>query len=638
MNKNTIVERVADFLKEYPPFNLISPKELTHIASQVEVFYLPKMETLFKAEQVTKAFFYVVQQGAISLYTEEQSLLVDVCQPGDLLGLRPLFADNKYALKAIAQKDSLVYAVPIASFKPVLTNNFKALHYLLEVFAANSKRPNESISDKEKLPEARVFEESDALKLSYFQHISYTKHPVTAPPDEKIKEVALLMRKHKISSVIIVQNELPIGIVTDKDLRNKVATGEVSLSEETKQIMSSPVVCSEGSVNVAELQLLMLKNNIGHVCITEDGSPRTKLLGIMSEHDIIAAQANNPVALLKRVMRSKDVNELNHIRFRLGLLIESFLSAKLPLAYLMKVAGEINSSLTKRCVELAKAELGEAPCSFAWMNLGSQGRGEQLLLTDQDNALVFEEVGEDEKDGVQAYFLDLAELVTKYMNQIGYDFCPAAMMASNPKWCLSLNQWKQQFTSWIKKPSEERIMMCTIFFDFQFIEGDQKLTQSLNQHIYKMLSGDQSFFAHLGLNAIKNPPPLGIFKQILVEEEGRKKGLFDVKSRALMPLVDAARILLLSKQNTTLNNTAERFLFLAKDEPQNADLFERCAQSFLLFSKHRTQAGINEQDSGRFVDLEKMSKQERVALKNAFQPISEIQSVLKNRFKLTYFT
>ncbi len=580
----------------------------------------------------------MVQQGSIQLTAKDKKTLVDVCEEGDLLGLRPLFADNKYALQAKAKKDCMMYAIPIEIFKPLLKENFKVLQFLLEIFAANAKNPKESIEAESQLPESRVYEETDALKLSYFQLISYTKNVITVTQEVAIQEVAQLMKTHHISSVIIAENNIPMGIVTDKDMRNKVATGEVDIQTPVKNIMSSPVVCSEANVHIASIQLLMLKHNIGHVAITEEGTPDSKLLGIISEHDIIAAQANNPVALLRRALRSKDVNELNHIRFRLGLLIESFLNAQLAIEYLMKVAGEINMALTQKSIFLAIEEIGQPPCGFAWMNLGSQGRTEQLLLTDQDNALVYENVSTEKEDQVKKYFLKLAEKVTQSLHQIGYDFCPADMMASNPKWCMSLGDWKKQFSNWITQPTEKSIMMCSIFFDFQRVYGQQGLTQSLNQHIYKELQGNQRFFAYLGVDALRNPPPLGLFKQFLVEDEEKNKGLFDLKSRALMPLVDAARILCLSMKNTKINNTHERYLMLAKKEPQNAELFEKCAQSFLLFSKHRTIEGINEQNSGRFIHLENLSKQQKIALKNAFQPISEIQSVLKNRFKLTYFT
>jgi len=637
MSKNTIVERVADFLKQYPPFNLLSEQELVKIAHEVEVFYLPKNEVLFEINQATKAFFYIVQQGAINLYTKEKNTLVDVCEVGDLLGLRPLFAENKYALQAKSQKDCMIYAIPIEVFKPILKENFKVLQFLLEIFAANAKHPKETLQAESQLPESRVYEETDALKLSYFQLISFTKNPVHVNEETSIQEVAKLMKKHHISSVIVTENNYPRGIVTDKDMRNKVATGEIDIQIPVKKIMSSPVVCSVSKVQIATIQLLMLKHNIGHVCITEDGTPQSILLGIISEHDLIAAQANNPVALLRRALRSKDVNELNHIRFRLGLLIESFLNAQLPIEYLMKVAGEINAAITQKCIELTIKEIGKPPCKFAWMNLGSQGRTEQLLLTDQDNALVYEDIALPKED-VKSYFLKLAEKVTQSLNQIGYDFCPAEMMASNPKWCLSLSEWKKQFSNWITNPSEKSIMMCSIFFDFQRVFGEKDLTQTLNKHIYKELEGNQRFFAYLGVDALRNPPPLGIFKQFLLEDHEKEKDLFDLKSRAIMPLVDAARILCLAEKNTQINNTQERFLMLAKKEPQNATLFEKCATSFLLFSKHRTIEGIDEQNSGRYLHLEKLSKQEKIALKNAFQPIAEIQSVLKNRFKLTYFT
>jgi CBS domain-containing protein len=228
-------------------------------------------------------------------------------------------------------------------------------------------------------------------------------------------------------------------------------------------------------------------------------------------------------------------------------------------------------------------------------------------------------------------------MVSEALNDMGYVFCPAEMMASNPKYCLSLQQWKVQFTKWIDQSSTQNIMMCSIFFDFAKIYGEQNLVTQVSHHIYSKLKNNQRFFAYLGEDAIKNPPPLGFFRQFIIEDDGEHKDEFDIKARAIQPLVDAARVLILAAGIEGKNNTVDRYEQLIALEPQNEVIFAGCIKSFHVLSKFRALEGFQQDTSGRYIELAKLSKSDKMKLKRAFKPIQEVQSMLKNRFKLSYF-
>jgi CBS domain-containing protein len=277
------------------------------------------------------------------------------------------------------------------------------------------------------------------------------------------------------------------------------------------------------------------------------------------------------------------------------------------------------------------------PVAFSWMSIGSQGRKEQLLFTDQDNAIVFQDVQKENYPETHAYFLELAKLVTKSLNKIGFEYCEADMMASNIEWCKSITEWKLQFENWILNPDEKAILLASIFFDYNCVYGDETLVDELSNSIYKTLSKTSLFFKFLGRDALKNPPPLGFFKQFLVEESGEQKDLFNIKSRALMPLIDAARLLILSNNVKGINNTSERFQKLAEIEPNNKELYESCAYAFKALLKFKTKQGLLHNNSGKFIELETLTKEEKLKLRRCFKPIQEIQETLKMRFDLKNF-
>jgi CBS domain-containing protein len=638
--KNSIAERIADFLKNFPPFSSLSFAELVAIANEIQVLHLEKNKVLFKVGDQTHSFFYIVKDGAIglSVTSDVDEALIDKCDEGDILGLRPFFAKDNYLMTAKAREESLVYAIPIEIFKPYVSKNQYVLSFLLESFASNTRNPYDK-ENKGKLISENVIYDDQNSEIQFFQPISYTKNPITTTRKDLVKNVAQLMTKRKIGSVIIEENQLPLGIVTDKDLRSKIATGLFSIDITVDQIMSAPVITVPENISIAETQMMMLKHNIGHLCVTEDGSNKSPIIGIISEHDVVVAQANNPGVLLKQTKRSTRSKELKVVREKLTDLIQNSLDKNIPIQHISNIAGELNNAITKRAVELAIEKMDAAPpTQFAWLSIGSQGRKEQLLITDQDNALVFDDVEDENYDSTKKYFLELADKVTKTLNKIGFEFCPAEMMASNPMWCKSLSDWNNQFNTWINTPGEKGILMCSIFFDYDVAFGDERLVDLMTDNIFKQLKNNELFYAYLGTDALRNPPPLGFFRQFLVENDGEHKDAFDIKSRALMPLIDAARLLTLSLDVKGIQNTYNRYKKLAEIEPQNAELFDNCAEAFSILSRFRTEEGLQNNSTGRYLNLNELSKTDKVKLKYAFQPIREVQEVIKNRFQLTYFT
>lgn len=638
--KNPIAERITDFLKQYPPFSSLDYTTLLDISKSCQVLYLEKNQTLFKINDPTHTFFYVVASGAIglSVTSDTDDVLIDKCDEGDILGLRPFFAKNNYLMTAKAREESIVYAIPIETFKPYVATNPDVLSFLLESFASNTRNPYDK-SHKGKLISENVIYNDQNAEIQYYQPIKYTENPITASPTDIVKFVAQTMASSKIGSMIIHENRKPIGIVTDKDLRSKIATGLYSIDVTIDKIMSSPVITVADNLSIAEAQIMMLKHNVSHLCVTKDGTNDSEITGIITEHDIVVAQANNPGVLLKQSKRAQKSADLKDVREKLTELIQHSLDKNVPINHITSIVGEINLAITKRAIKLAIEKIGTPPpAQFAWMNIGSQGRKEQLLLTDQDNAIVFEDVPEEKYDDVKKYFLELAEKVTKTLNKVGYEYCPAEMMASNPLWCKSVSDWKQQFKGWITAPGEKGILMCTIFFDYDFVYGNEDLVDAISNTIHEETKDNQLFFAYLGADALKNPPPLGFFRQFLVESDGEHKDTFDLKGRALMPLIDAARILSLSKGIKNISNTISRYSKLAELEPQNAPVYEACADAFAELLKFRTEEGLKNENDGRYLNLSELSKLDKVKLKNDFQPINDIQEVIKNRFQLTYFT
>ena len=637
---NTIAEHIADFLKKYPPFDHLNFQELSEIATSIRVMNLEKHKILFQINDALHDSFYVVASGVVNLsvIADAEETLLNKCVEGDIFGLRPFFAKNNYMMTAKAREESIIYAIPIAVFRPFVANNSEVLDFLLQSFATNTSNPNDKENFRGKLISDNVYYSNQQSEIQYFQLLAYNNSPVKVDETKSIQEVAQQMTDSLTTGAIIAKDNFPVGIVTNTDMCSKIATGRFSINTAIDKIMSSPVVTVVENISLAEAQLIMLKNNVTHLCVTKDGSDKSEIKGIISEHDLIVAQANNPGVLIKEIKRSQSAKDLKSIRDRLTTLIQKSIHKNVSIANINNIASEINLAIIKRSVELSILDLGSPPVRFAWLSIGSQGRKEQLLPTDQDSILIFEDVTADKYRDVKDYFLKLGKRTTAILEKVGYEFCPNGHMGSNMLWCKSLTDWVKQYDNWMNTPGENSNEISSIFFDFEIAFGEQKIEEAMENVIFNNAKNNVLFFDFLGNDALRKNAPLSFFKKFNVEEEGVNKDKFDIKTRALMPLIDGARLFSLSHNIRGVNNTYMRFKQLAIVDPRNAEIYLNCAEAFLILSKFRTLEGLKNDNSGQFINLQELSKIDKENLKNALAPMRELEELIKTKFQLTQFS
>ena len=632
--KNTISHRVADFLKNFPPFSFLHQKDIETLSEQISIIYKEKDSIVFSENEETHNCFYVVHKGAVTLRNSQENDILDRCDEGDIFGLRPLIANENYKMEARTYEESILYAIPINIFKPYALENRAVGNFLIESFASNTRNPYSKSHSGKLYGETTDMESLDIDKnLLDIQPVKYSKKLITCFSTTTAKEIAEIMIKKNVGAILVIEDKLPIGIITDKDLRNKIVTGEFPITTKADLIMTKPVITYPKRMTVTQAQMAMMKSNISHLCITKDGTANSKAVGILSKHDLMVELGNNPAVLIKAIKRAKKAKQIKPIRANIMQLLQGYLDQNIPMTLTSKIITELNDVCIKQVITIALKKMKTPPpVKFAWLALGSQGRSEQLLHTDQDNALVYEDVSEELKEATKSYFLELATHVNKGLFEIGYDYCPAEMMASNPKWCLSLGEWKSLVHHWITNPGKNEVLLSFIFFDYSLSFGDRELVNNLSDFIFENIKANPVFYIHLVSGALQSPSPTGFFRQLLVEQDGAHKDFFDIKRRALMPLTDAARVLILSHSVKSISNTPERFEKLAELEPHNRELYLACSYSYKALLKFRTEQGLLHHDSGQFIALESLSKLEKIKLKRTFKTIKELQELITIRF------
>lgn len=636
--KNTFAENIVDFLQQYDPFKTVAYSDLLEIASQSEIIYLEKSKRLFKINDELHKNFYIVNSGIIHLtkIVDAQETLVSKCYVGSIFGLRPFFAKNNYSLNSIANEDAIVYAIPIVLFKPLLAKYAVVMDYFLESFTEQSKSTAENYQNLKAISEAGS--ESELTDFSYFQELDYDKNPLLVPTHISISTVAKKMVDINKSYAIVTNNARINGLITDADFRKKIAFGNINLDADCTTIMQQNVTIVEESISVAEAQLLLLKNDTDYLCVTEDGTENTRVKGMISERDIIKSQSNNPGVLIDEIRNAKDFEELKYIHSKYLFVIQNSFTKNIPIFHINNTAGGILHSIIQQCIKLCIEKIGSPPARFVWLALGSQARKEQLVLSDQDNMIIYEDVAAEKHRDVKFYFVQLAKLVISNMEILGYKPCPYEHLASNIKWCKSLSDFTAIYTNCIKSPGENMSDFSGIFFDFEYIYGETKIKDSLEIAIHQSLANNKIFFDYVGNQLLKSPPPLTFFKKFAVEETGIHKDLFNLKQKGLQFYIDAARIFALSHNLKGVNNTFLRFKQMAISDAKNAEKYLDFAENYIKLQEFRTKEGILNDNDGAFIDTNKLSKIDKEELKKAVADIDNIIDLIKDKYKLTRFS
>ncbi|RZS95657.1 DUF294 nucleotidyltransferase-like domain-containing protein [Cecembia calidifontis] len=644
---NVIVNRVKEFLKRYPPFSFLSEDSLEQVAKEVEVRYFSENELLFEQGDPAQQYFFVLKEGSVLLTEKKdgQEEIVEVCDEGDVFGVLALLGKRPYLLNARVKEESLVYAIPVAVFEKILHENSRVGLYFAAGFASGQVvvRTDLSQSQKARTTFKEISRDSGLLIFTGQSDLNYSSDVLTCPQHTLIRDAVAAMAEKGVGSIVIVnEKDHPLGIITDKDLRNRLIARNKSYDTPVEELMTTPVITKRKDAAFSELYLTMIKNRLHHLIFTEDGSSDSPITGILSDHDILLSQGNSPAVLINALMNTWEIHEMAKIRDRAEKLLAYYLENEVSIEFVASIISEINDIIIRRAVEMAKKKHDPdfpeiSKVKFCFLSLGSEGREEQLLRTDLDNAIVFENVPLSKVEETKEYMLLIAQQVIEILLACGFKPCPADIMANNPKYCQPLSTWKAMFSDWIHSPNQQALMNATIFFDYRAIIGNKVLAEELTEHIYNEIAGKSIFLNFLAKNALLNPPPLGFFRNFIVEKSGEQKDKFDIKLRAMMPLADIARLLVLSHRVVGINNTFKRFEKLADLEPNYRELMLEAGKAYEILMRMRAIEGLNSGSSGRYIQPEKLGKLQRQLLKNAFAPIDELQKIIQVRFQLGYF-
>lgn len=622
-----LIEDVISFLKNAPPFQFLDEDELKGIASTLTMEFYPKNTLILRQGDKNIDALRIIKKGAVKVFIKNASneeIVVDYRGEGDNFGLWSIVSNEGQKTNVVATEDTICYLLNNNEVLRLLDKNAVFTEYFLKSHLAKYI----DRAYREMRSKSLFYGGSDRLLFTTRIEDIVSRGAITAKEDILIQEAAQIMAKNKISSLIIVdEKSIPVGIVTDRDLREKVVAKGRDVNDLVSTIMSLPLIRVDANDYCFEAVLKMIKHNIHHILVIKNG----ELQGVITNHDLMLLQGTSPLSFAKDIESQQTIEGLVPVSKKINLIVGLLLKDGAKASNITKIITELNDRLVRKILEIAEKKYGRPPTPFCWIVFGSEGRKEQTFKTDQDNAIIYAEYSED----ARKYFADFALFVRDNLIKCGFPLCPADYMATNPKWCQPLSAWKKYFDNWITSPTPNSILQSLIFFDFRPLGGDFSLTDELRTHLAQTTKGQDNFFAEMADIITKNRPPLSILKKVIVEKSGEHKNELNLKIRGIAPIVDIARIFAI-ESGISETSTIERIRLLKDDFPIIKKYASALEEAFEFISLLRIYNQLDQIEKGEQVDNyinpDKLSMIKKKTLKESFNLIAEVQEAVIKRY------
>lgn len=605
------------------PFNQLPANELELLANELRSDTYPIGEVLIKAGEVP-ACLYLVVKGIVSevdgdpakLYADNATSvdnrewrLIAMYAAEDAFDPQGLLGEGSQH-HFIVSEDAHCLLLPRPAF-------LRTVHNYPSLAGFYQQKISQQLA---LLGAASGNHDLSAFTLAKIRD-AYIHQPVYVDAASTIHQTALAMKAHKTNSVL-VQNGEELGIVTATDLREAAIIQRRSVDEPVGALATYELIEMAPSDFLFNALLRMTHHSINRLVIREG---RT-LHGILEQIDLLSYLSNHSHLVALQIERAQSREQLKRAGQDLVNVIRDLQAKGIKIRYIMQLVSELNKKLLRKLFDmLAPAELVADSCLLV---LGSEGRQEQVLKTDQDNALIL-------RDGVE--FPDLERVtaaITECLIDFGYPRCPGNIMVSNPYWAKSVADFKEELFQWIVRPTAESFLQFAIFFDALAVAGDDNLLRHVKDHMYRLLGDHRAFYAQFAKATVAFETPLGIFTNFVLE---KNRDELDLKKGGIFPIVHGVRSLAL-EYRLPQTNTVDRIKALSQRNLFDATFGTELIEVFSYLSTLRAKAGLSKVAHGlpqdNYLNPKELNKLERELLRDSFKIVNAFKKFITYHFKL----
>jgi CBS domain-containing protein len=624
-------EDTVVFLKNIAPFDTLDETDLNKIAKNMtEEIFLPKD---FIIKQGTHGLnFYIIKSGLVRVYIQDSSVnenLLAFLGEGDcfgeisLLRNKPTNANVQTMEKTVCLIYAKEYFLDMVESYPMFMDFFDQL-----LMRRTKSTYQEFLSKEPNVSQVEPYLYSKQVKDMMSQKRGFI--------DEKsaIRDAAKEILQNRTGPRITMDDQgNSKGLVGIYTITNALLFEDVDPGDPIGSIAEKEFYSIDCDSYFFDALHCMIKNNTNTLVITEEGKSK----GILTGFDLLRFRGRETLSLLRNIEDAPDLAQLNIMRGEVEKVLRELMADGALASHACKIVSEFNDKVVKRIISFAVDVCGPPPCAYSWLGLGSEGREEQTLFTDQDNAIIFD--NNHQQNGAQEYFKKFSNTVVNGLNQCGIPLCKGNIMATNPKFFGNMEEWKAKTSKWIKSLdlSEDELMDTYVFLDFRSLHGEKALEKELKAHIIKLIKENPAFLKSLAQTIVSIPMPIGFFKNFIVEKSGEHKDGLNIKLYGLVPLITCLKIMAL-QYGITETNTLERIKELGRMQAITNDQQEVLIQAFETFLTLKIRNNLADIDQGRsfdnFVKPTELSTRQKQILKEAFWAVSELQKTTQNTLKV----
>jgi CBS domain-containing protein len=613
---------ILDFLRGLPALQGLPEDALQRAAAAVDVRYHPAGQRILAFGDPAQHWF-ILRSGAVEVYRRDGSLYNRLTAGGHF-GEFGLLRHRRVRFPAAALEDCLLYLIP----ESVFTELFEAYPDFADQV---------EIEDHSRLRSAVERRGGGSEILTDPVETLISRAAVMVDGGASAREAATRMTDEGVSCLLVTapgaDPNAPtqlVGIVTDRDLRTRLIAAGLPFETPVQQLMTPALVSVQHEHRVSDAWQQMLRHNVHHLPVLKQEQP----IGVITLSDLIRNESNHSVYLVGRILRGKSVDELAALATDVRACFVQLAQAETHAKLVGGTMSAIGRSFKQRMLELAEAELGPPPVRYCFLALGSMARQEQLLVSDQDNALVL--ANDFDPARHDAYFKALATRVSDGLDRCGYPYCTGGVMATNSAWRQPLSAWESIFTRWIEQPTPQDLLNSSIFFDLDGVAGQTAWIERLRQQIARQARASPRFLASMARNALLRTPPLGFFKGFVMESDGRQANTINLKRRGSAPLVDLIRVHALAVGSSARNSfTRLKDLSDAGILPpgRGRDLGDAMAFISSVRIRHMADDLAAGREPGNSIEPDTLSDFDRKNLREAFLVLDGAQQFLKFRYQ-----
>ncbi len=621
-----------EFLTRHAPFDRMAREDLAYLVERLNLGYYGKGEVVLSPEQGVAQRFYIIKQGAVQgeqdIARGEQDSAYWELTEGECFPLGALLAKRSVSSIYRAKEDTFCFELPADAFDALLQRSAPFQDFCTRRIA--------SLLEQSKHIIQAHYSQSSTEQQSMNSPLSaiLRREPVSCSPATPIKTVLETMKRQRIGSMVIVdEGRKPVGIFTLHDILDRVSLNGTDLTAPIEHVMSRDPTTLPPHALAFEAALVMARQGFRHVLVTEGD----RLVGLVSEKDLFSLQRVGLRQVGTAIRNANDQESLKQSAQDIRQLGHNMLAQGVAAEQLTQILSTLNDLLTTRIIELELAVLPPAQRQaidgkFCWLALGSEGRFEQTLNTDQDNGIVFEVAEGEDPETLRQHLLPLAQRINQALDACGFPLCRGEVMASNPKWCLALGEWEDTFSDWIFRGDRPVLLHATIFFDFRPLYGRADLAHDLRAWLQAKIKESRPFLKLMAENALGNRPPLGMVRDFAVGEDHT----LDLKLNGITPFVDAARIFGLyagiGEASTIRRLRAAGELWRLSPVEVGG-----WVEAFLFIQLLRLRLQHEQAQAGRTlsnkVDPDTLNDLDRRILKEAFRQGRKVQALLEKYFQ-----